>query len=253
MTGYLAFTKKELKENTKNFRLLVMVFIFLIFGLSSPLLARFTPEILSAFASGMDISVTPPAAMDSWEQYYKNISGIGFSALIILFGSMLSSEYSKGTLIIMLTKGLSRPSVILAKFTASAAVMTLCYWASFAVTYGYTAFLFHEPPLPHTLFAALALWIIGFLYLSILLLGCVLFRQTFTSILFTGGMAALFSLLTFVKQTEPYNPFILTSRNLDLLSGKAVPSEFFIPMLLTLVLIIVSLCAAVKIFNKKQL
>lgn len=31
--------------------------------------------------------------------------------------------------------------------------------------------------------AAFALWLVGFLYLSILMIGCVIFKQTFTSIL----------------------------------------------------------------------
>lgn len=72
---------------------------------------------------------------DAWKQFYKNISGVGFSAFIILSGSCLSNEYSKGTFVLIATKGLSRKSVILAKYTAAAVLMTDSYWVGYATVY----------------------------------------------------------------------------------------------------------------------
>ena len=100
--------------------------------MSSAFLAKFTPEIISAFGAGLEIT-EEPTALDAWQQFYKNISGIGFSAFIILFGSCMSSEYSKGTLLLLVTKGLARPSVILAKYTVAAVIMTVSFWLSFLV------------------------------------------------------------------------------------------------------------------------
>ena len=113
MSGYIAFVKKEFTENMKNYRFLILLTVFLIFGIMSAFLAKFTPEILSALAADMEMT-SEPVALDAWKQFYKNISGVGFSAFIILFGSCMSNEYSKGTLILMVTKGLSRKAVILA-------------------------------------------------------------------------------------------------------------------------------------------
>ena len=70
------------------------------------------------------------------------------------------------------------------------------------------------------------MWMIGFLYLSILILGCVLFKQTFTSILFTGGIVALFSVFSVVKPLSALNPVVLASRNVDLISGEISITEF---------------------------
>lgn len=252
MNSYTAFMKKECSENIKNYRFLILFTIFLIFGMASALLAKFTPEILSALAADMQMRAEP-AALDAWKQFYKNISGVGFSALIILFGSCLSNEYSKGTLVLMVTKGLSRPTVILAKYTVSVILMTISYWISFAVAYGYTAYLWSDTTLPYTILAAFYMWIIGFLYLSILILGCVIFKQTFTSILFTGGVVALISLLSLVKPLDEFNPFILTSKNVDLISGTISPSEFVIPMIVSVILTVIFLIITIKLFNKKQL
>lgn len=244
----------ELMEpsNMKNYRFLILFAVFLIFGMMSAFLAKFTPEILSALAADMEMT-SEPTALDAWKQFYKNISGIGFSAFIILFGSCLSNEYSGGTLVLMVTKGLSRKAVILAKYTAAAALMTISYWVGYAAAYGYTALLWNDTNLSNVALAAFSLWAVGFLYLSILMVGCVLFRQTFTSILFTGGMVALISLLGMAEPIAGFNPFILTSKNIELISGEAVPSEFIIPAFISVVLSVCGLLIAIRLFDKKQL
>ncbi len=252
MSGYIAFVKKEFTENMKNYRFLIMFAVFLIFGITSAFLAKFTPEILSALAADMEMS-PEPVALDAWKQFYKNISGVGFSAFIILYGSCLSGEYSKGTLVLMVTKGLSRKAVILAKYTIAAILMTISYWVSYAATYGYTAFLWQDASLPNVALAALALWIAGFLYLSILMIGCVIFRQTFTSILFTGGIVAVISLLGIIEPIAKFSPFILTTKNIDLISGEITLSDFMIPAVVSIVISILGLLLAIRLFNKKQL
>lgn len=252
MNGYLAFVKKEFTENMRNYRFLILFAVFLIFGIMSAFLAKFTPEILSALAADMEMT-SKPAALDAWKQFYKNISGVGFSAFIILFGSCLSNEYSKGTLILMVTKGLPRKAVILAKYTAAAICMTVSYWIGYAAAYGYTRLLWEDAALPHVALAAFFLWIVGFLYLSILMAGCVIFQQTFTSILFTGGAAAVISLLGMTEPIARFSPFLLTSENIDLISGTADPSDFILPALFSVGITVLSLWIAVSIFNKKQL
>lgn len=236
----------------KNYRFLILFAVFLTFGIMSAFLAKFMPEILSALAADMEMT-SEPVALDAWKQFYKNISGVGFSAFIILFGSCLSNEYSKGTLVLMVTKGLSRKAVILAKYTVAAALMTISYWIGYAATYGYTALLWNDNHLSNVAFAAVSLWIVGFLYLSILMIGCVIFRQTFTSILFTGGIVAIISLLGMIEPIAKFNPFILTSKNIDLISGEAVPAEFMIPAVISIALSILGVLIAIRLFNKKQL
>lgn len=252
MNGYIAFVKKEFTENVKNYRLFILFFIFLIFGVASAFLAKFMPDILSSLAADMTMS-SEPAALDAWKQFFKNISGIGFSAFIILYGSCLSTEYSKGTLVLLVTKGLSRSAVILAKYTVAVSLMTVSYWVSFAAAYSYTAYLWKGTALSNTVLAAFGLWILGFLYLSILMVGCVIFKETFTSILFAGGIAALISLLGIIEPIAEFNPFILTTKNVDLISGTVLPSVFLIPILVAIAMSILGLLIAVKLFDKKLL
>ena len=165
----------------------------------------------------------------------------------------MSSEYSKGTLLLLVTKGLARPAVILTKYTVAAVSMTVSFWVSFVGAYGYTDHLWPDASLSYIVPSAFFMWMIGFLYLSILILGCVLFKQTFTSILFTGGIVALFSVFSMVRPLSALNPIVLASRNVDLISGKISITEFTVPFIISVVLSVVFLVAAISAFNKKQL
>ena len=251
MSGYLAFAKKEFMENARNGRMLIMLALFLIFGMMSPLSAKFMPQLIAFITPDLQIAIPEPAALDSWVQFYKNISQLGFSIMIILFSSSLSNEYAKGTLVIMLTKGLPRRAVILSKYTAAASVMTVSYWMCFGITYAYTAFLWPGTNLPHTVFAAFALWLVGLMYLSILMLGCAVFRQAFAGVVFLLAVTVVLSLSGAVPLTARYCPMILTSKNTDLLSGAASVSEFAAPAAAALVITAGFLAASAAVFRKK--
>ncbi len=253
MSGYIAFLKKEFIENTRNYRFFLMLGLFFIFGVMGPLSAKFMPQLIEAFSANMEITFEEPSALESWTQFYKNVSSLGLSLTIIIFSNCLSNEYTKGTLTIMLTKGLPRPAVILSKFSVASVIMTVSYWMCFVVTYGYTAYLWPGEELPHLLFAAFALWLSAVLYLCILMLGCVLFRQAFASILFLLVITLIISLLGMTDLLSAYSPSFLSSKNVDLISGTVTISEFVIPSVVSIIMSGVLLLLSIVAFNKKQL
>ena len=87
----------------------------------------------------------------------------------------------------------------------------------------------------------------------IIILVCLLYHQSFIISLVIGGIVALFSVLSFVKPLSAFNPVVLTSRNVDLISGEISMTEFLIPFIVSVVLSVVFLAAAIRAFNKKQL
>ena len=116
MRNYVTFLKKEWLESLRTYKLFVMLASFSILGIMNPLIAKLTPEIIDlAMPEGMEIAVAVPTAFDSWAQFYKNTGQIGVIVTVIVFSGIISVELSRGTLIHMLTKGLSRSSVILSK------------------------------------------------------------------------------------------------------------------------------------------
>ncbi len=48
MRAYIAFTKKEIYELAKTYKLLLLVVVFLIFGFMNPVVAKLTPDIMKS-------------------------------------------------------------------------------------------------------------------------------------------------------------------------------------------------------------
>ena len=101
-------------------------------------------DIKEVLEEGIKISLPEATIFDSWAQFFKNTTQMGLIVLVIIFSGLISNELSKGTLINMLTKGLSRKTVVLSKFTSSTLVWTLAYFLSALVTFLYSMLFWED-------------------------------------------------------------------------------------------------------------
>lgn len=255
MNGYWAFVKKEFLEYARTYKLLILGLVFLLFGLMNPLTAKFTPDLLGVLApEGLQITLPEPTALDAWAQFFKNVSQIGLIVLVVLFSGMLATEFAKGTLVQMLTKGLSRSAVLLAKWTGAAVLWTGAYGLCFAVTGLYTLYFWREGvatgPLLH---AVLALWLFGLLLLSALLLGGVLWKTHAGGLLFVGGFVVLLFVLNVFPVLRGGNPIALAADNLTLVQGEAEAGALGLPACVAVGLSAAFVAVACVVFRRKQL
>lgn len=254
MKGYVAFLKKEWLEQLRTCRFFILLTIFFIFGMMSPLTAKLTPLILKNFAiEGMQITMQDPTAMDSYMQFFKNNTSMGLIVLILVFSGILSSELSKGTLINILTKGLSRNAVILAKFTSAAATWTVSLALCFVTTYGYTVYLFKPQDIHHLWFAVLCLWLFGIFLLSLLLLVSTVGKNSYTSLLGVGAVVVLLFMVNMLPVLQKYNPLLLVSNNLGMLAADYRILDAMASVGVTAGLSLLFLVGAVMIFRKKRI
>lgn len=255
MRAYMAFTKKEFTEVTRNYKLLILGLVFLLFGVMSPITAKYLPEIISKLMpAGMEISIAEPTAMDSWSQFFKNVAQMGLFVLVILFSGMMASEYSKGTLVHLVTKGLNRKTIILSKFTASLLLWTGAYILCFLVTFGYTWFFWGDGTLMKGLAESiLGIWFFGVMLLAVVLLGSFLFRNSYGSLLFAGTAVIIQILVNMIPHAQKWNPIELVSKGNALLLG-ALGGDYLLKPSVTAVLIcVICVGGACFVFDKKQL
>lgn len=254
MKSYIAFTKKEFCENFRTYKFFIMLSVFLLLGMMNPITAKITPQLLkSLMPAGMNITITEPTALDSWAQFFKNVPQMGIIVLVIIFSGIMANEFSRGTLINMLTKGLSRSVVILSKFTMAAAVWTLSYIICFAVTYAYTVYFWSMDSIRNIGLSVSCLWFFGILILAIIILGGVLFKNSYGGLLFTGGLVVVLMLLNIAPKLQKYNPITLASSNLALLTGDMAVSDFIMPIAICCLATIAFISLAIMLFNKKQI
>lgn len=254
MSAFHAFFKKELCEAIRTHKLTVMGLLFLLFGIMNPLTAKILPEILSSvMPAGMSITLPAPSATDSWAQFFKNIPQMGLIVLVILFAGIMANELSRGTLTHLLTKGLSRKTVILAKFAATALIWTAAYALCFGVTYAYTVYFWPTDRVQSLLVSTIGLWVFGLLLLSTLPLGGVLFKNNYGCLLLTGALVVVLYLFNILPALQPYNPVTLSSDNMALLTGQRAATDFTAPILVSFGLIVVFLSVTIVVFNRKSL
>ena len=95
MSGMSVLLRKELLESWRTMRLPIVAGLFLVVGLTSPLLAKFLPEIITA-ATGDQIPAIPiptPVAVDAIDQLWKNLAQFGaFAAIVLAMGSVATER-----------------------------------------------------------------------------------------------------------------------------------------------------------------
>src|SRR5690606_32628275 len=143
-----------------------------------PATAKLIPWMFEVMADsfeelGMTVSGMKIDAMTSWTQFFKNIP-MALIAFLLIFSNSFTKEYQSGTLVLVLTKGLPRNVVVLAKSLFMLISWTVGYWMCFGITYAYNAY-FWDNSIANNLFFSAATWyLFGLLTVCLLILFSVL-------------------------------------------------------------------------------
>lgn len=253
MKTFLAFLKKEGVEQLRNGHILILGILFVLFGIMNPAIAKLTPwmmELLSDSLAESGIAVTEihVDALTSWTQFYKNIP-IALIVFVLVTCGTLTVECQKGTLIPVLTKGLSRTKVICAKFVMLA-LMWSGYWICYIVTYAYNAF-FWDNSIAHSLaIPSFSYFLFGLWVLSLVMLFSSIFSANTGVLLGTGGVCLATYLLGLIPKIQPYTPMRLTE-SMSAVTGVLSAVDLLAAAIITITLIIVNAVASCFIFNKR--
>jgi len=178
MSGFGALLRKELLEGWRTARIQVVATVFLLVGLSSPLLARFTPELLRAVGGDQFQIVLPtPSAADAYDQLAKNLGQFGALTAVLLAMGSVASEKERGTAALILTKPASRGAFLAAKLVAIAATLLVATAIAAAGAWFYTLVLFEPLDVSGFAVAALLQWLALVSFAAITFLGSTLTRS----------------------------------------------------------------------------
>ena len=254
MNGFWCFTKKELLENLRNFKMLILFGVFLVFGMMSPLLAKLTPLLLKSMnLEGFNLMIPEATVIDSYAQLFKNLTQMGMIVLLLLFCGGAAQEISRGTAILVLARGLSRSAFLLSKLAVQILLWTAAYVLSAAVCFGYTQFLFPGASPAGLLFSLFCLWVFGIFALSVAAFWGVATKGSFAPLLLTAATLGVLLILSIIPNVSVYLPTALASFNTDLLTGGTAPADL-LPALCIAVAASIGLAAvSVALFRKKQI
>ena len=256
MKALVAFTKKEITEQLRTGRVLFLGILFVLFGIMNPAVAKLTPWLMEMMAdslaeSGMIVTDVTVTAMDSWVQFYKNIP-MALIAFILMESSLFTREYRSGTLILSLTKGLSRRDVVISKTAMLIALWTLAYWLCYGITYAYNAYFWDNSVAKSLPFSAVLWWVFGLWVLSLMVLFSTLFNANTGVLTATGGTVLVSVFLGMIPKLTKYLPTLLTDGT-SLLYGVKEPKDYVAALIVVGVTAIAAFACGFILFNKKQL
>lgn len=255
MRAFFAFTKKEITFQIRSKRFMILAIIFAFLGITNPLIAKTTPWLLDLLSeslaeTGMNITVTESTALDSWTQFYKNLL-MGTVAFIVLESNIFTKEYSSGSLILSLTKGLDRYKVILAKSGVLVALWSILYYTCFFFTWAINLCLW-DTVVNNLFFSAFCWWFFGVWLISLVVLFSVIAKSNVVVLAGVGGSFIVPYLITLLPKIDKFMPTYLSCGTVLVYELADVKS--FVPsIIIALVFIVFAMVASVPIFNKKQL
>jgi ABC-2 type transport system permease protein len=199
--NFIPVFRKEMQEQWRTYRFLIVAAVFTAFGLASPLFAKFTPEMLKAIPGlppGVLDAIPAPTITDAITQYVKNMSQFGILLALLMMMGMVVQEKERGTAAFFLTRPVSRETFLLAKFAA----LTVTFIVSLALAaigcWYYTLLLFAALPWGPFLVLNGLMLVVFLVYMALALLASTLARSNgmavglaFVALILLSGIGAL--------------------------------------------------------------
>ena len=256
MKSLIAYIKKEFTEQLRSGRLMILGLLFVLFGIMNPAIAKLTPWLLETMAdslaeSGMIVTDVKVSAMDSWVQFYKNIP-MALIAFVLLESSIFTKEYTSGTLVLSLTKGLERYKVVISKTVVITVLWSFGYWLCFGITYGYNAYFWDNSVAQNLIFSASCWWLFSVLVVALMVLFSTVSSSNTGVLLGTGGVVLASYLIGLLPKCSKYLPTYLADGN-SLIYGLAEATAYIPSLIIAVAASIICFAVSIPIFNKKQL
>jgi ABC-2 type transport system permease protein len=253
MAGLGPLLRKEVLEQWRTLRLPVIATIFLLVGLSSPLLARFTPELLKAVGGDQFTIILPtPTAADAVDQLAKNLGQFGGLIAVLLAMGAVAAEKERGTAALLLTKPISRAAFLVAKLTAIGLTLAVSVAIASAGAWFYTLVLFAPLPLPGVAAGAVLQWLTLMAWASITFVGSTLTRSSLAAAGLGIVAFIVVGILGVVPNVGRFLPTGLGGPGRALALGIPGPDPV-VPVVATIVLIGAAGLAAWLVFRRQEL
>lgn len=249
----ISFYIKEIQEFIKTPKGIILLILFVFFGVSSPLVAKYMNEILLAIASDISIVLPNPTIQDSWLQIFKNLSTICFIVYLIIMTGSISQEKNKGSIVLVLTKNVSRWNMIFSKFLSGVTIFTVLYIVSMFLGGWYTNILFDQFSYEGLTISLIIFWLTGVFYTALAVFVSVISKTPTTSALLGFFGFAVLQILNISSDIALYNPAGGSALVNSIVTGTIDLSNIWIQILAalfgTFILLYVSYC----VFKKQEI
>ena len=251
--NFMTALYKEFLEQRRTRKLLIALVILILFGMTSPLMAKMIPQIMTLVPGGEAYAglIPDPTINDAVTQYIKNVTQFGVLLALVFSMGAMAVEKDKGTAAMILSKPMPRSSFLLAKFAALALTFIIAVALAGVACYYYTYFLFGKLELLNWIILNGLILLYILMYVAITLLYSTLTRTQYVAIGLSFGTLIVLGILGGFPGIGGYFPDALINNAAMLMGGYPVTN--WTGLWVSFGLIVVSLTAAWLVFRKQEL
>jgi len=250
MAGF-EFFKKEMREIVKTQKIFILPALFLFVAFSSPLASKYINEILKMV--GVDATFPEPKFTDSYLQFFKNFNSMCFFIMVLSFMGIVVDERVRGSMVIALTKRLSRTQFIFSKFISVVLFYTASYFVSVVGCIYYTYLLFPNYYHENLFLSFFIFWIYGVFIISVTVLGSTISKTHMMSGIIGIGALLGFPLIAMIPRVGKYTPGKLSELSTKIISGTNQASDTIIPLAVTAIAVCVIMFLSVFAFKRQEI
>lgn len=254
MTGFGPLLRKELLEQWRTRRLLVVAVVFVVMGIGSPFLARYTAELVQALGGvPFDIEFPTPTVRDAVDQFLKNLGQAGILTAILLSMGSVATEKERGTAALILSKPASRGAFLAAKLCAIAVTLGVSLALASAAGWFYTGLLFEAPDIAGWIGMNALLLLALVAYAALTFLGSALMRSAVAAAgIGVAGLVAV-GLVSTLPTVAPYTPAGISGAPAQALALGTDPGPLIGPLLVNLGLVAALAALSWLVFRRQEL
>jgi len=253
MSGFRVLLGKEMLELRRTMHFAAVLILFAVAGLLSPVLAKYTQQLVTALAGNIvTLQLPTPTTGDAIDQLLKNVGQFGALAAILLTMGTVAGEKERGTARLVLTMPASRSAFLLAKFAAIALTLLVSTAAAGILGYAYTALLFQPPDLAGFALLCALLWLSLLVYAAFTFVGSAFAGSALAAGGFGFTAVIVAGILSVLPAVGPYMPASLASAARPMALGQP-GSDVLGPLIFNALLVAALVVVAAIAFRRQEL
>jgi len=143
LPGYRELLEKEIVEAWRTHRIVMLVALYIVLGIASPLIIRYLPELQALFGPvNEELGLGELGLPDAIDLLTRNLAQFGSIAAVLLAMGSIAGERERGTLGLVLSKAVSRTALLAAKFVSISMILGLGTVLGVLAMYLYSALVF---------------------------------------------------------------------------------------------------------------
>lgn len=167
MSAFIALSKKEVQQMAREFKILWLPIVFILLGLTQPIMMYYLPVILQSAGGIEGIIIDPTMAKPEGQEVLAStlnsqFDQLGIIILAVATMSIIQGEKANGMMGFILTRPVSISSYLNSKIIIHYILAVICIALGYGVSYGYSTYLFTTVPMTQAIwaFAFYCVWLL---------------------------------------------------------------------------------------------